>query len=133
TPTGTVDFVDLTTGADLGSATLDSRGIAQSVAIAASRLTNHDIQAVYSGSGGLATSSASQVVGSGSASHNATTTAQDVMASPDAVGNTLADSAGATGLGQRDLIGLAFNDSGTVVPQASLSSLALPVVQYFYY
>jgi Ca2+-binding RTX toxin-like protein len=52
---------------------------------------------------------------------NATQTPNDVMASPDSVGTTLEDAAGQTYLGERDLINLAFNDTGTSYSQSNLS------------
>jgi Ca2+-binding RTX toxin-like protein len=52
----------------------------------------------------------------------ATETAQDVMASPDSVGTTLQDAADPTNLGERDAIALAFNDTGTVLQQANLTT-----------
>ena len=53
---------------------------------------------------------------------NAAETAQDVMASPDSVGTTLQDAANPTNLGERDLIALAFNDTGTVLQQTNLTT-----------
>jgi hypothetical protein len=52
----------------------------------------------------------------------ATETAQDIMASPDSVGTTLANAAAATSLGERDAIVMAFNDTGTVLQQANLAT-----------
>ena len=55
---------------------------------------------------------------------NATETPFDIMSSPASVGTTLLDAAqvyGPTYLGARDAIKLAFNDSGTVLPQSGLN------------
>ena len=55
---------------------------------------------------------------------NATETPFDIMSSPASVGTTLLDAAqvyGPTYLGVRDAIKLAFNDSGTVLPQSGLN------------
>jgi hypothetical protein len=59
---------------------------------------------------------------------NAVETARDIMASPDSVGSTLLDAAGVNGptyFGARDDIKLAFNDTGTVLSQQSLSQEAV--------
>jgi Ca2+-binding RTX toxin-like protein len=53
---------------------------------------------------------------------NAYETPSDIMASPDSVGSTLADAAGPTYLGERDLVNLAFNDSGIVLAQQNLAT-----------
>ena len=61
---------------------------------------------------------------------NATATPQDVMASPDSVGTTLLDAAGVNGatyLGQRDAIKLAFNDTGTVLQRQNLTAVPVSV------
>ncbi len=124
TPTGTVEFIDATTGTALSTAALVN-GAASSTPISASSLTGHDVVAVYSGDSNFAASSASQVLAIGNMT-SALETAQDVMSSPDSVGNTLADAAGVNGqtfLGERDLIGLAFNDTGTILRQANLTTV----------
>ncbi|HVS38582.1 MAG TPA: Ig-like domain repeat protein, partial [Gemmataceae bacterium] len=124
TPTGTVEFIDQTTGAVLGVVPLVD-GTASSAPISAASLTGHTVVAVYSGDVKFAAGSANQVLSEGG-SGAGSATPLDVMASPDAVGNTLAYSAGEFGstyLGERDLIALAFNDTGTVLQQANLPTV----------
>ena len=122
-PTGTVVFVDATTGATLGSVPLVA-GVADSMPIPAASLTGHSIVALYSGDPGFAASAASQTLSHGNSATGAETPF-DVMASPDSVGNSLAEAAaefGPTFLGEHDLVTMAFNDTGTVLQQANLAT-----------
>jgi large repetitive protein len=121
--TGTVDFVDLTTGTDLTpSGVLLSNGAATTDSLTTVSLAGHRIVANFLGSTAYASSSASQVIGS-----DALTTPNDIMASPDSVGSTLLEAAGATYVGERDAVKLAFNDTGTVLAQQDLPTVSVDV------
>ncbi len=123
---GTVDFLDTTTNTDLtpGGIALVN-GVATGSALSATALAGQNIMAVYSGTANLAGSSATQTVGA-----NAIETPFDVMASPDSVGSTLLDAAGANGptyLGERDDVALAFNDTGAVQQKQNLPTETVAV------
>ena len=59
---------------------------------------------------------------------NATQTPNDIMASPASVGSTLQQAAGATYVGERDAVKLAFNDTGSVLQQQNF--VLEPVAQH---
>ncbi len=129
---GTVDFLDTTTNTDLtpGGIALVN-GVATTSALSATALAGQNIMAVYlgtanlSGTANLAGSSATQTL-----SADAIETPFDVMASPDSVGSTLLDAAGANGptyLGERDDVALAFNDTGAVQQKQNLPTETVAV------
>ena len=110
---GTLDFYDETTNTDLtpGGVSLSTSG--QATTPVSVTLGGDDILATYTDATGSTTSSSAGVM----LGSDAYLTPFDIMGSPDAVGDTLLDAAGVygpTGLGERDAINLAFNDTGTI-------------------